>query len=351
MRALHRKRSASLPLLAVLVVALAGLGLLAARGLAIGTAAAQGQSYLRIGTGSIAGTYFPIGQALAAILSMPAGSNACETGGRCGVPGLLVTALASEGSVANVKAVARGTLETAFAQADVVHWAYGGTGVFAGEEPASSLRVIANLYAESVHVVARKGAGIERIADLKGKRVSLDQRGAGSYADALLILGAYGLTTDDLKLDSAEIDRAAEEILAGTLDALIFVGGTPAPMITELAEAGAITLVPITAPEVNWLTEKVRFLTPDLIEAGTYPGIPATETLSVGAQWVVSAKVDDQLVYQLTRALFRDQNKEALAAGHPKARSIALDNALTGVTTPLHPGAALFYRNAGLDPP
>ena len=143
-------------------------------------AQAQNVSFFRIGTGGTAGTYYPIGGLLANAISNPPGSRACNEGGSCGVPGLIATAVASNGSVANINGITSGSLESGFTQSDVAYWAYTGTGTYEGKPKVAGLRLIANLYPESIHLVARKGAGIKTAADLNGTRVSLDEPGSGT---------------------------------------------------------------------------------------------------------------------------------------------------------------------------
>ena len=122
---------------------------------------------------------------------MPNTSNRAV--GSCGVPNLIAVAQSANGSVANVQAIRSGQLESGFAQSDIPYWAHTGTGTFQGEAAMQNLRAIASLYPESVHLVTRKGAGIRSIADLRGKRVSLDEPGSGTLVDATLILQAFSL--------------------------------------------------------------------------------------------------------------------------------------------------------------
>ena len=127
---------------------------------AVTAATAQDIKFFRIGTGGTAGTYYPIGGLIANAISNPPGSRPCDEGGSCGVPGLVATAVASNGSVANINGITSGQMESGFTQSDVAYWAYTGTGVYEGKPKVADLRLIANLYPETIHVVARKGAGI-----------------------------------------------------------------------------------------------------------------------------------------------------------------------------------------------
>jgi uncharacterized protein len=311
---------------------------------------AQEMQFFRIGTGGVAGTYYPIGGLIADIISNPPGARPCGRGGSCGVPGLVAIAQSSNGAVANVDGIEAGTLESGFVQSDIAYWAYTGTGIYEGKDKIENLRAIANLYPESIHLVARKDAGIESVKDLAGKRVSLDEPGSGTLVDARIILDAYGLSEDDLQAEYVKPSLAVEKMREGELDAFAIVAGYPTGSVAELCATMGCELVPIDGPEVDRLLEEVQFFAKDVIPAGTYEGVPETPTLSVGAQWVVGAEVDEDLVYGITKALWHENARKLLDDGHAKGRSITLETALHGIAIPLHPGAERYYREAGLLP-
>ena len=299
----------------------------------VGTA--QAQQFFRIGTGGTAGTYYPVGGMIANAVSQP---------GK-----LVVTAQASNGSLANVTGVAGGALESGFSQADVASWAYTGKGVFEGKPAITGLRLLANLYPESVHIVARKGAGIRTVADLKGKRVALDEPGSGTLINARTILAAYGITERDIKPEYIKPNQAGDKLKDGAIDAFFFTGGSPAGAIAELASSGAgIELVPIEGPQADAIRKADGFFAPDVIAEGTYKGVGAVKTLAVGAQWVTSDKADATAVYEIVKALYGDAGQKAMGAGHAKGKFITKENAVRGAGIPFHPGAERFYKEAGL---
>lgn len=312
---------------------------------------AQDVTFFRIGTGSTAGTYFPVGGIIASAISKPPGSRECGAGGSCGVPGLIAVAQSTEGSVANVMGIAKGTLESGLSQTDISHWAYRGEGTFKDTGPITNLRTIANLFPEAVHVVVRRDSGIHRMADLRGKRISLDREGSGTRVDALLILKAYGLRPKDLEAEALAAGEAADLLRAGELDGFIMVVGTPATAVADLADESLISLVPITGPEADKLRETYPFFAQDSIASGTYFNVPETETLSVGAQWLVAAEMPSDLVYEITRALWHPNTRRLLDGGHPKGRLIDKFTALDGLVVPLHPGARRYYAEVGLPVP
>jgi hypothetical protein len=299
------------------------------------TTGAQAQQFFRIGTGGTAGTYYPIGGMIANAVSQP---------GK-----IVVTAQASNGSLANVNGIQGGSLESGFSQSDVATWAQTGTGVFEGKPKVAELRLIANLYPESVHVVVKKDSGIKSIADLKGKRVALDEPGSGTLINARLILAAYGVKESDIKAEFIKPNQAADKMKDGALDAFFFVGGAPAGAISELASSGGgIALLPIDGPQAEGLRMASPFFAPDTIPGGSYKDVAGVATLAVGAQWVTSTKADTETVYQITKALYSDATQKALAAGHPKGKLITVQNAVKGAGIPFHPGAERYYREAGV---
>lgn len=338
----------------------AAIGLLLAVLAALAGAQAAAQeaepeiTYFRIGTGATGATYFPIGGLIASAISNPPGSRPCERGGSCGVAGLVAVAQSTHGSVENLDRIAAGTLESGLSQADVAYWAYTGGYVYTRAEPLSSLRVIANLYSESIHIVARRDAGIEGVADLRGKRVSIGEPESGTAVDAKVVLGGYGLTEADIEAYRLTPGRAADLLRAGDLDAFILVAGAPVTAVADLFAAEdsgpAMVLVPITGPEAGRIADHYPFFVQTLIPAGVYEGVGPTFSLGVTAQWIVSAAVDDDLVYGITRALWHQNSRALLRAGHPKGRQIQLENAVRDIVIPLHPGAERYYREIELIP-
>ena len=145
----------------------------------------------QISTGSTTGSYFPVGQLLAQLLSHPPGVGRCQTADVCGPAGLIVSTRTSEGSIANAIAVNSGNGSSGIAQADVVAQAVAGQGPFRRTGPAKQLRVIANLYGEDIHLLAAKNTNIKSVSDLRGKRVSLATKGSGTINTAGAILAAY----------------------------------------------------------------------------------------------------------------------------------------------------------------
>jgi TRAP transporter TAXI family solute receptor len=309
---------------------------------------AQDITFFRIGTGGTAGTYFPIGGLIANAISNPPGSRTCADGGSCGVPGVVATAVASNGSVANVNAISSGSMQSGFTQSDVAYWAFNASGIYEGRPKVDTLRAIANLYPESFHLVARKGSGIKSIKDLKGKRMSLDEPGSGTLVDARLILAAYGMTEKDVKAEYLKPQQSADKLKDGALDAFFSVSGWPQGAIAELAATTGIDLVPIDGPEAENLIKQFSFFAADEIPDGAYKGVTGVKTVSVNAIWATSSKQPDQLIYNITAALWNPSTRKLLDSGHAKGKAIKLETAIVGLGIPLHAGAEKFYKEKGL---
>lgn len=320
-------------------------------GLLLGRApsSAQEGQFFRIGAAATSGTFFEIGGVIASAISKPAGSPPCEHGGSCGVPGLVAVTQATQGSVENLRLIASGQIESGIAQSDIVGWAYAGTGIFAAEGPLKSLRAIASLFPETLQLVVRGDSAIRTLADLRGKHISLGQPGSGTLVDARTALAAAGLTEQDFDAEYLRPGTAAADVKDGTLEGFFLIGGVPVPAIRELASAAPIRLVPVDADVLAKMRESSTAYQYSVIPPGTYPGI-SVETPSIGfhALWIVSADAPDDLIYAITKALWNDATQRLLETHEPLGSQVRLENALAGLSVPLHPGAKRFYREAGL---
>jgi TRAP transporter TAXI family solute receptor len=322
--------------------------LIAAMAVLATASTAQEARFFRIGTGGTAGTYFPVGSIIANAISNPPGSRPCDKGGSCGVPGLIAIVQSSNGSVENVRQIDSGEFELALTQADIAYWAYHGTGLFREEGAIDRLRVIANLYPESLHIVMRRDSGVRSVADLRGKHVSLGEEGSGTLVVAKVILEAYGLSHKDMNHAHLAVGASSLAMQEGALDGFFFIGGYPVPAVSDLARNVEIELIAVTGVEAENLIAFYPFLTPNTIPAGTYQGTGETVTVGLGAQLVVSADIDEDTVYGITRALWHENTRRLLDDGHAKGREIRLETALEGVAIPIHRGAERYYREVGI---
>jgi len=335
--------------------------------------AADDLRFFRIGTAATSGTYFQIGGVLASAISKPPGTRDCEHGGSCGVAGLVAVAQATQGSIENLLMVGAGQIESGFAQSDLALAAYTGKGLStaprchgAGDAqavptgaqllknrgPMPSLRLIAALFPENVQIVVRAESPIHSLHDLKGKRVSMGEAASGTIADARLVLEAGGTSECDLKPQYLRLSRAVEALQNNEIDAFFLVAGAPVPAIAEIASLVPLRLVPIDGATLNRLMGRPPFFRAEEIPGGTYPGIDEpVQSVAVTALWIVDAAVPDSLVYAITRSLWQDSTRRLLDFAHPVGKRIRLGNALIDTAVPLHPGAARYYAERGMELP
>jgi TRAP transporter TAXI family solute receptor len=344
---MQRRIVALIALVAVSLLALAGFGVVS-----LGTAQSQeSRISFVLATGSTGGTYFPIGQAIAGIVSHPPGVARCDGPGVCGPAGVVASVRSSPGSIANVLDVDAGRTDAALAQSDIVAEAVAGKGDFRKWGAQNHVRMIADLFPEEVHVVAATRAHIRNISDLRGKRVALGVADSGTASTARAILAAYRIPEWRLKAVNDPPEIAAQGLDRGEIDAFFFVGGAPVDLIRGLIASGKAELVPIDGAGRKHLLAEEPGLTAETIPAEDYQGERgATDTVGVHAVLIVNAAVPADLVFGVTRSLFNPANRALLDAAHPSARLIRLDTATTTMPAPLHPGALHFYRDMGLAP-
>lgn len=307
-------------------------------------------TYVRIATGASGGGYFRIGGLIGNAISKPPGAPACtpSPSSPCGVPGLIALTQATFGSVDNILAVEERRVELALAQADVVDSAVAGRGRFAETGPTGNVRAIASLYTESLHLIVRADSDIAEIGDLRGHRVGLDMPGSGTGVIAEAVLEAFGLPLDVLTPHRARPNEAMDMLVAGSLDATFMMAGYPVISVLQAADAGSIRLLPVEGPELDGLLANHPYFGIGVIPADAYADTAEMPTVTVRALLVVGAHLDEDLVYEITRALWHPNATRLIAEGHPRGKELSLERAIEDLPVALHPGAARFYDDAGL---
>ena len=312
-------------------------GLLALAGVMVLTASpvqAQ-QQYINVLTGGTSGVYYPLGVALSQIYGKA-------------IPAAKATVQATKASAENLNLLQAGRGEIGFTLGDALSDAWKGDEEAGFKVPLKKLRGVAAIYPNYIQIVASADSGIKTIADLKGKRISLDEPGSGTLVNAKALLGAYGVTEKDIKPEYLKQQQSSDKFKDGTLDAFFQTTGYPQGTLTELASTNGFELLAIDGAEAEKLRAQFKFFAADEIPEGTYKGVAGVKTLSVGAQWVTSAKADADVVYQVTKGLWSDKARATLDGGHAKGKAIQKATALLGLGVPLHPGAEKYYREAGL---
>jgi TRAP transporter TAXI family solute receptor len=305
---------------------------------------AVGRISFQIATGSSAGTFFPVGEAIAGLISHPPGVDRCDAAPVCGPPGLIISVRTSQGAVDNVTEVNEGDVESGFAQGDVVAAALKGQAPF--KTRAAHIRVIASLFDEEVHLVVAAKSNIKTVADLRGKRIALGSEDTGDALTTREILSAYGLPEKSVKRVRSEEAGEIALLQAGKVDAFFAASGAPMSGLPQLFAQGQARLVPIDGKGRDKLIKLAPSFKPALIPANLYAGQGETQTVASRAVWIVRDSVPDDLVYGITKALFQPANRKTLADSHPSAREISLATATLNLPAPLHPGAARFYKPA-----
>ena len=310
----------------VLVIALAATTILASAGMALAA-----KNYVSIATGGTSGTYFPIGGAIAQAVTK--GSD------------IQATAETGNASVANINLIAKGDIEIAFVQNDISYWAYKGEQMF--KQPLKNVRAVASLYPEHIQIIISKNAGITDVASLKGKRVGVGAPGSGTEGDAKAILTLAGVKYDDMKVDFLDFGATTSRFKDNQIDAGFVVAGYPTASVMDLALTKDINLLSFSDDFLAKLSKAHPYFVASSIPANTYKGVTTdTKTPAVMAILVTHDKMSDDAIYKFTKAMF--DNIADVHASHAKGKEINLKTALDGLTVPLHPGAAKYYKEKGM---
>lgn len=284
---------------------------------------------INIATGGTAGTYYPIGGAIADVLSK-------------NVEGMNASAQSTGASVANINMLKEGEVDLAIVQNDIAYYAVNGTDMF--DKKVDNLRAIASLYPETCQFVTLETSDVRSIADLKGKKVAVGAAGSGVEANVRQILKAYGLTYDDIDEQFLSFAEGAAALKDGAVDVACLTAGTPTASVQDVASQHKIRLIPLTNDKIEQLIAEYPFYTKTTIPAGTYQGFDEDiQTVSVMAILVANDKVDDDKGYAITKAIF--DNLDKIQASHAAAKKIQKDTATNGLDfMPMQKGAEKFYK-------
>ncbi len=305
--------------------------------LAIGAAVpAAAQMQLSIATGGTGGVYYPMGGGLAESSNTP-------------IDGYSATAEVTGASVENMGLIATGDADLAIALADTVAQAQTGTGRFEGQQ-LEMVRGLASLYANMVQIVTLEGSGIETLADLAGRRVSVGAPGSGTEVNALQILEANGITYDDIEEQRLNFNETADALANGDIDAGFWSVGAPTSSILNLATTQSIHVIELSAEEMDAAIEANPIFARTTLAGGTYSGVDGdVAVVGVPNVLTVSSEMDEELAYEITKAMF--ENIADLQAVHPAANQTTIEFTLDATPVPLHPGAIRYYEETGAEVP
>lgn len=295
-------------------------------------AAASGDAVkMTMGTGGTTGTYYAFGGVIANVLN---GKNV----------GVNINVQSTGASKANIYLVNDGEADLAIVQNDVMDYAYNGTDLFAEEGAATEFTTVAALYAEVCQVVATKD--ITSIEDLKGKRVSVGDAGSGVEFNARQILEAYDISFEDISVNNLGFGDSSDALKDGKIDAFFCTAGAPTTAIVELSTTNDINLLAIDDEHAAKLAEAHPFYTTYPIPGGSYNGVDEdVQTVAIKATLIASPNLSEDTVYNLTKAIF--ENQEEIAAAHAKGAELSLEYATSGVSVPFHPGAEKYFKEVG----
>jgi len=299
--------------------------------------AAYAEEFVTIGTGGVTGVYYPTGGAICRLVN----KGRRDHGVRCSVE-------STGGSVYNINTIREGELEFGVAQSDWQYHAYNGTSKFEEAGPFEGLRAVFSVHPEPFTVVARADAGITNFSDLLGKRVNIGNPGSGQRGTMEVALAAMGWSTDDLAL-ATEL-KAAEQSAAlcdNQIDAMVYTVGHPSGSIQEATTACDSVLVTVDGAAIEALIDDNDYYRSATIPGGMYRGNDAdVKTFGVGATFVSSADVSEEVVYILVKSVF--DNIDDFRKLHPAFANLdTQEMATAGLSAPLHPGAAKYYREQG----
>ena len=305
-------------------------------GLTTGSVIAAEQQFVSIGTGGVTGVYYPTGGAICRLVN----KNRKKHGIRC-------SAESTGGSIYNINTIRAGELEFGVAQSDWQYHAYNGTSKFKDKGKFSKLRAVFSVHPEPVTVIARDDSGVMQLTDVKGKRMNIGNPGSGTRGTWEVIEAAMGWGRSDLKL-AAEMKSAetGQAVCDDKIDAYFWLVGHPSALTQESLASCAAHLVDVKGSAIDKLVADNAFYRTATIPAGMYNNDRDIQTFGVGATFVSSTDVPDDVVYVIVKAVF--DNFDDFKKLHPAFANLKEKEMISdSLSAPLHPGAAKYYKERG----
>jgi hypothetical protein len=297
-----------------------------------GKSIAEPLQKLSLATGGTAGTYYPIGAAIANVITKY-------------VDGVEVTAESTGASVANLKMIIDKKVDMILSAANTALGAYQGEAPF--DKPIKNIRGITALYPETFQFVVLKASGLKSLSDLKGKKVVVGAPGSGTERTAKLLLEALGITYNDIKPQFISFAEGVTALKDRLVDCAIVGAGIPTSAVVDAATSLDITLLNVEQEAFQKVAKDSPYLMQVKIPAGTYRGLDK-DVISVASPALLIVREDLSIdtVYKITAGIFG--HLVEIQASHAQAKNISLENALQGMSVPLHPGAEKFYKEKGV---
>lgn len=280
--------------------------------------------FLSMLTGGTQGTYYPLGGTFAELIST-------ETG-------VKTTAEVSQASAANMTALQNGEGEIAFVQTDIAYYGTEGILMFEGKK-TDSVSALGALYPETVQLVTLADSGITSYEDLKGKKVSVGAPGSGTYANAEQLLEIHGLTMSDIQAQNLDFGESTDGIQSGQIDAAFITAGYPTGAVEALNATNKVSIIPVSNDKAEALIAKYPYYAKDAIPKGTYDLAEEVPAVSVLAMLAVKKDLPEDLVYEITKAIYDNTEK----ISHAKGEFIKAETGLDGIGIEVHPGAQKYF--------
>ncbi|MHC4157537.1 MAG: TAXI family TRAP transporter solute-binding subunit [Planctomycetota bacterium] len=314
--------------------------LLIAVSVLVGGCKARKTRFVTIGTGGVTGIYYPTGGAISKMVNRKFDQYAIKA-----------TVESTSGSVFNINAVLNGDLEFGVVQSDRQFQAYNGLAEWSQSGGQTDLRSVFSIHPEAITLIASENSGIRDLKDLFGKRVNLGNPGSGQLQNSRDVLKAVALTERDISAEYVKAVEAPGLLQDERLDAFFYTVGHPNGNIKE-ATSGRIKvfIVPIEGKQIDSMLQRYPYYAKAVIPCSFYPSALNTEdieTIGVKATFVTSKKVNDNIVYAITKEVF--ENLDDFKSLHPVYQVLTEENMLKGLSAPIHKGAIRYYKQAGLD--
>ena len=292
--------------------------------------------FITIGTGGVTGTYYPTGGAICRFVNQ----YKKESKIRCSVE-------STDGSLYNLNTLKNGELDFGIVQSDIVYQASKGEGAFK-DAKLPKLRSVMAIYPELLTLVTKKDANINKLLDIKDKRINLGNSGSGNETTALALFEASGIDKNDLKqIGTFSASEMPDALKNNKIDGYFYMVGHPTANIKDAANSTDIKIIPIDNNILENLIDKYPYFTKGLIQAGTYRGqendIP---TFGVKAVLVTNENVNEHTVYLLVKAIL--ENFDEFKKLHPAYENLTKESLLNGLSAPLHDGAKKYFEEVGL---
>jgi uncharacterized protein len=297
------------------------------------------KKFMSIATGTTTGAYFALGGGISKLVKDK-------------MPGYELAVESTAGSIANLRLLTANKVDIAFAASDMTYYAKMGMEQFQseGKEKYKNLRGLSALYQEVIQVVTLEGSPIEKLSDLKGKKVAVGAAGSGTMLAARLMLRAAGLTFDDIKPDYLNMGDAANALADHNNDAGFFWSGLPTSSLLDLSALNKIKIISIDDATMANILRDWPFYSEYNVPAGTYSGYNKNgRCVASPGLLVVNSAMSEDIAYQLTKMIL--ENTDILKTVHVRGGDIKLQTAFVGMSVPLHPGSAKYYRERGVQIP